>query len=410
MVFALCSSAPGTPAGATTMEQRALIASALVLGCVTAAGAGGYLAVRQLATPASAESASQVAPGSETPAPALAPAEGTVAEIDSVGESTPAPPPAVPAATREPVTPAPSTTPPTAAVARVERTAPTRPSRTAETARVSPSSSRPAAVPVRRDEPVATPVSTSSGTPRPQPESTATVSASRGDDTGRDSWPARDSSQTADDRWPSRDAGGYGSTTAEASLPSSATVAEPSTPPVPARRLESVTIPADAVIGIQLERGVSTATARVEDPVRARVTRDLIAGGDVVIPAGAKLLGNVTLVEEGGRVKERSRLGIRFHTLVLANGTEIKLPTETVYRDGESPAGKSAAKIGGAAVGGAILGAIMGGGKGAVIGAATGAGSGTGWAMAGDRQPAELRAGQSLTVRVSDSVTTQIER
>jgi hypothetical protein len=30
--------------------------------------------------------------------------------------------------------------------------------------------------------------------------------------------------------------------------------------------------------------------------------------------------------------------------------------------------------------------------------------------MAGDRKPAELRAGQSVTVRVSDSVTTQIVR
>ena len=171
-----------------------------------------------------------------------------------------------------------------------------------------------------------------------------------------------------------------------------------------------MTIPADAVIGVQLETSVSTEQAKVEDPVRARVTRDLMAGGGVVVPAGSRLLGSVTLVEQGGRVRDRARLGVRFHTLMLADGSEVRLPTETIYRDGESPAGRSAAKIGGATVGGAILGAIMGGGKGAVIGAATGAGSGTGWAMAGDRQPAELRSGQSLTVRVSDSVSTQLQR
>ena len=176
------------------------------------------------------------------------------------------------------------------------------------------------------------------------------------------------------------------------------------------RRLETVTIPADAVIGVQLETTISTVKAKVEDPVRARVTRDLLAGGNVVVPSGSRLLGSVTLVEQGGEVKERARLGIRFHTLVLADGTEVRLPTETIYREGESPAGRSAAKIGGATIGGAILGAIVGGGKGAAIGAATGAGSGTGWAMAGDRQPAELRSGQSLTVRVSDSVSTQVER
>ena len=185
---------------------------------------------------------------------------------------------------------------------------------------------------------------------------------------------------------------------------------EPAPPPAPARHLETVTIPADAVIGVQLESSISTVNAKVEDPVRARVTRDLVAGGNVVVPSGSRLLGSVTLVEQGGRVKERARLGVRFHTLMLADGTEVRLPTETIYRDGESVAGRSAAKIGGATIGGAILGAIVGGGKGAAIGAATGAGSGTGWAMAGDRQPAELRSGQSLTVRVSDSVSTQIER
>ena len=45
------------------------------------------------------------------------------------------------------------------------------------------------------------------------------------------------------------------------------------------------------------------------------------------------------------------------------------LQTEAIYRDGESPAGDSAKKIGVAAVGGAILGGILGGKKGAAIGA-----------------------------------------
>ena len=61
------------------MEQRALLVSALVLGCVTAAGAGGYLAVRQMATPVATETSGLVAAGPE--ATAAAPAEGTVAEF-----------------------------------------------------------------------------------------------------------------------------------------------------------------------------------------------------------------------------------------------------------------------------------------------------------------------------------------
>ena len=129
-------------------------------------------------------------------------------------------------------------------------------------------------------------------------------------------------------------------TNADNSLPSRSPVSEPAPPPAPVRHLETVTIPADAVIGVQLETSISTVKAKVEDPVRARVTRDLSAGGNVVVPAGSRLLGSVTLVEQGGRVKERARLGIRFHTLVLADGTEVRLPTETIYREGESPAGQ----------------------------------------------------------------------
>ena len=116
-------------------------------------------------------------------------------------------------------------------------------------------------------------------------------------------------------------------------------MSEPAPPPAPVRRLETVTIPADAVIGVQLETSISTVKAKVEDPVRARVTRDLSAGGNVVVPSGSRLLGSVTLVEQGGRVKERARLGVRFHTLMLADGTEVRLPTETIYREGESPQG-----------------------------------------------------------------------
>ena len=55
--------------------------------------------------------------------------------------------------------------------------------------------------------------------------------------------------------------------------------------------------------------------------VEARVLRDVRVGNAVAIPAGSRALGSVMLVERGGKFKERARLGIRFHTLVLADGT-----------------------------------------------------------------------------------------
>lgn len=183
--------------------------------------------------------------------------------------------------------------------------------------------------------------------------------------------------------------------------------AVPALPPEP--EFEELTVPADAVIGLQLQNTVSSNSAQVEDRVEARVTRDLHAGDRVVVPAGSHVLGSVNEVERGGKMKERARLGVRFHTIILADGTELPLQTETVYREGESPANASAAKIGAGAIGGAILGAILGGGKGAAIGGAVGAGAGTTAVMAGGRRDAELEAGSTITVKLLSPLTVTLE-
>ena len=165
----------------------------------------------------------------------------------------------------------------------------------------------------------------------------------------------------------------------------------PLTPPGP--QFEEIVVPADAVIGLQVENAISSETASIEDRVDARVTRDVRAAGQVAIPAGSRMQGSVTLVSKGGKVKERARLGIRFHTLVLADGTRVPLQTETIFREGESPTGESAAKMGGGAIGGAIIGAILGGGKGAAIGGAVGAAGGTAAVLASGRNAADAAGG-----------------
>jgi hypothetical protein len=184
----------------------------------------------------------------------------------------------------------------------------------------------------------------------------------------------------------------------------------PEPPPPPQKMFEELVVSADSVIGLRIESAVSSEVAKVEDPVEARVTRDVRVGSDVAIPAGSRVLGSVTQVERGGKMKTAARIGVRFHTLVLADNTRMPMQTEAIFREGKSPGQESAAKVGGAAVGGAILGAIIGGGKGAAIGGAVGAAGGTGVAMAGGRNPAVLASGTSLTVRLSQPVTIVVER
>jgi hypothetical protein len=186
---------------------------------------------------------------------------------------------------------------------------------------------------------------------------------------------------------------------------------EPARAPEPPQpTLEDLVVPRDSVIGLQTDTRVSSDTARVEDRVDAHITRDVKVGDRIAVPAGAKVIGSVTQVDRGGKFKEQARLGIRFHTIVLADGTNVPISTETIVRLGDAPGNGSAAKIGGGAVGGAIIGAILGGAKGAAIGATAGAGAGTAAVTASKPSSVVLPAGTPLTPRIVSPLTVTIER
>lgn len=329
------------------MFPKPLAFALVAVGCITAAGLGGYLATRH-AVPAPPVSAAE-APSAGTAAP------GQVTETEGVlAEAPPA--------------------------ASARKAAPT-------TSSSATSSSRSKATPApsaRRQSPPQRPAPAARETPTRQRETVPVAPA------------------VVEEPSPSTSSDTF------SSMPAPPTPAP--IPREPERVFEELVVAADSVVGLQIESTVTSETARIEDKVDARVTRDVRVSNDVAIPAGSRLQGSVTLVERGGKVKERARLGVRFHTLVLADGTTIPLQTETIYREGDSPTGESSAKIGGAAIGGAIIGAILGGAKGAAIGGSAGAGAGTAAVMAGGRNPAVLQSGSTVTVRLSDPVKVTVER
>jgi type IV secretory pathway VirB10-like protein len=321
------------------------------LAAIGAAGGGAYLALRDNATSA------HVVPADDVVIPS---APETVSETEAVVEDGTVAVPAAPAGPARPPRVEPQASSPTVR--------PERPARLREPS-ARPTASRDTAVaPV---DPATSPAVNAEAAPPPVPPVAAV----------------------------------------EPALPVSEVPPPPDVAPAePARQFEELVVAADSVIGLQLESTVTTEKAKVEDPVEARVTRDVRVGEFVAIPAGSRVIGSVTIAERGGKMKERARLGVRFHTLVLADGTRTSLETETLIREGSSPSGESAAKIGAGAIGGAILGAILGGGRGAAIGGAAGAGAGTAAVMAGGRNAAELREGSTVTVRVTTPTTVTVER
>jgi type IV secretory pathway VirB10-like protein len=338
-----------------------ILAVLLATGCVTAAAGGAYLAVRQNGDPArpAVTNAAPTGPNVAPTAPAAKPVNETEAVVDN-----PPPRAAKPetAATPDPKpSPAPVAAAPDARPARVPRSEPSRPAAPTR-----------APAPTPRVEPAPAPAHPAA------PVNTAAVPEAQAPAPAREPSPER--------------------------------VAEAREPRARQIQFDEVVVPASSVLGLQVETPLSSERTQIEDRVEARVTRDVTSEGRVAVPAGSRVLGSVTVVERGGKMKERARLGVRFHTLVLADGRQVPLRTETIVREGDSPSNESARKIGGAAIGGAILGAIIGGGKGAVIGGAAGAGGGSAAVMAGDRNAATLPAGTVVSVRLSGPATIEIER
>ena len=338
------------------MLSNRLAFAALAIACIGAAAGGGYLASRQTTVPMPASAQAQ--PSAATPAPA---------SLSSAAGMTAATPAAPAKAVRE-------------TEALVSNSA-----QAASTSKASVAKRlEPAARNTARENRPATSVARQETTPALA-----------------NSWPGSAAAQPPSPfAPPSADASPAATRQEERVAPEPAHAPEP-----PPHTFEELVISRDSVIGLQTEGRLTSETARVEDRIEARVTRDVRVGDRVAIPAGARAIGSVMQVERGGKFTERARLGIRFHTLVLADGTKLPISTETIYRDGEAPGNSSRAKIGGAAVGGASLGAILGGGKGAAIGAAAGAGAGGAAVAAGDRSAATLPAGTTMTVRILQPVT-----
>jgi hypothetical protein len=369
-----------SPARPTRPSTRTpLIFLALAALCVIAAGVGGYVAQSHRQTglptvearPAQPPAASAAKPAAVSAAPAASVASSVAGEPAQASDAVEAPSASTTAVETVPATAAPA--------AATSASLPKRPSAPVEKA-------APAPKPSEATAPRTVRVAAAAQAP-PIP-------------------PARSTEPAPAVEMPSLEPPAV----AEAP-PAPASPAEPVARP-PAKVLVSDTfvLPADSVIGLELEHSVSSETAQLEDRVDARVTRDVKIEGTTVIPAGSRVRGAVTRVENGGRFKERGRIEIRFHTLVLADGETQAIATDTLFREGENVGRRTGARIGASAAGGAIIGAIFGGEKGAAIGAAAGAGAGTAATAAQKPSEARFRAGSVVTVRLRAPVSITVQQ
>jgi hypothetical protein len=188
----------------------------------------------------------------------------------------------------------------------------------------------------------------------------------------------------------------------------------PATNPAPAASRpagpgQSILIPTGTHIGVVLESGISTATAKPGDSVYFRTSFPITMNNKVVIPVGSYLRGEVTDTKRPGRVKGKGEFRIRLNTLVFPNGYTVDMNAEPHSADGgqvktdsegkmtgPSGKGKDATTVATTTATGAGIGAIADGAKGAGIGAGVGGAVGLAAVLLSRGPEAQLPRGSSM--------------
>jgi hypothetical protein len=192
-----------------------------------------------------------------------------------------------------------------------------------------------------------------------------------------------------------------------APIPASAPRVSAAPAPRPAPVVRFVTIPAGTTLPLELTTAVSSADAQVETPVSARLRRAVSVDGETVLPAGTVVDGEVSEVDRAGRVKGRSRLALRF-TSVVIDGRREGLRTNPIAFEGEATKSEDATKIGAGAGIGAAIGGLLGGGSGAAKGAVIGGAAGTGTVLATRGKDVELASGADLNPTLASPVEVEV--
>lgn len=120
--------------------------------------------------------------------------------------------------------------------------------------------------------------------------------------------------------------------------PQTAPAVAPSATPIPAKSAQ-IEVPSGTHIPLVLHNGISTRSARAGDPVYLETLFPVMINGQVVIPAGSYVSGEITESKRPGRVKGRGEIMIKLTTMILPNAYIVNLnasPSGASSGSGES--------------------------------------------------------------------------
>jgi hypothetical protein len=175
---------------------------------------------------------------------------------------------------------------------------------------------------------------------------------------------------------------------------------------------EKIRIPSGTRVGVVLENGISTRSAKAGDSLYFRTSFPITQNNHIVIPIGSYLRGELLEAKRPGRIKGKGEFRMRLNTLIFPNGYTVDLNAaprsadsggkETMDSEGKVTGpggkGKDAGTVAETTVTGAGVGAIAGGAKGAGIGAGIGGVIGLATVLLTRGPDAQLPRGSTLDI------------
>jgi hypothetical protein len=195
-----------------------------------------------------------------------------------------------------------------------------------------------------------------------------------------------------------------GACTRPSTVSSGGDVALPSTP------VNASTLPTGSTVTVTLDQQVGTKNSKVGDTFSATVVDAIVASnGQTVVPAGSKVYGKVTGLQDSDNATQKAAIRLDFERINV-NGVErpfeANITATNLETSGNDTRNETLKKAGIGAAAGAVLGAVLGGGDVSKIigGAAIGAAAGTVISLGGGEVDAVLPAGSKMTLQTTQQV------
>jgi len=187
---------------------------------------------------------------------------------------------------------------------------------------------------------------------------------------------------------------------------------KPAAAPQEAGASERITVPSGTRVGVVLQNGISTRSAKPGDSIYLQTSFPITQNNRIVIPVGSYLRGELLESKRPGKVKGKGEFRLRLDTLILPNGYTVSLNAaprsadsggkETMDSEGKVTGGdgkgKDVGTVAQTTAAGAGIGAIAHGVKGLGIGAGIGAAAGLAAVLLTRGPEAELPRGSTLDV------------